>query len=334
MRKAVSAKSVGLLAAGYARLYHATQLPLYEQECHRAIGWLLENRLSGYSGACWGYPFDVYSRSTVYLAGTPTVVATSFIAQAFVAAYEQFGDDVFLSTARSACDYVLKDLPAIVDAHGICIPYHAAISIPVHNANLLGVALLSRVYRHTQEKILLDYAQRAIRYTLSFQRPDGAWSYGEHEGLRWVDSFHTGFILDSIHHYVENTGDDWPLAALNRGVEYYEGHFFLQNGAPKYTDRSLYPIDVRCASQAIQTLSLLSDRFPQGKGLACKVAHWAITHLQDPKGYFYYQINRLFVNKTPYIRWSQGPMLCGLATLLDVGSAANGSKLSHKVSVI
>lgn len=316
IRKTVSAKSVGLLASGYAKLSRICDEPQYKKEARRALDWLMANRLSDYSGACWGYPFDVYTRSTIYLAGTPTVVATSFIAQAFVDAYEQLGDTAYLSVARSACDFVLQDLPAITDGDAICIPYHATSSVPVHNANLLGVALLSRVYRHTGEQELYDYAQRALRYTLDRQRADGAWYYGEHRSLRWVDGFHTGFVLDALHYYIESTGDEEPLPALQRGLDYYQRHFFLEDGIPKFIDRSLYPIDVRCAAQAIQTFSLLAERYPHGLDLACKVAHWAIKHLQDPSGYFYYQITRFFVNKISYLRWSQGPMLCALAQLL------------------
>jgi len=138
IRKTVSLKSVGLLVSGYAKLSRIWREPHYENETRRALDWLIANRLPGYSGPCWGYPFDVYTRSTAYLADTPTVVATSFIAQAFADAYEQLGDTTYLSVARSACDFMLKDLPAIVDGDAVCIPYHAASSVPVHKANLLG----------------------------------------------------------------------------------------------------------------------------------------------------------------------------------------------------
>lgn len=326
IRKTISAKSVGLLASGYAKLSRIWGEPHYENETRRALDWLMANRLPGYSGSCWGYPFDVYTRSTVYLADTPTVVATSFIAQAFVDAYEQLGDTTYLSIARSSCNFILKDLPAIAEGDGIFIPYHAAISVPIHNANLLGVSLLSRVYRHTGERELSDYSKRALSYTLTRQRADGAWYYGEHPSLRWVDGFHTGFVLDSLYYYVESTGDEKPIPAIRLGLDYYRQHFFLDDGTPRFTDRNLYPIDVRCAAQAIQTFGLLADRYPQGLSLACKVAHWAIKHLQDPSGYFYYQIKKFFVNRIPYMRWSQGPMLCALTELLLTMDRANDRK--------
>jgi hypothetical protein len=318
IRKTISAKSVGLLASGYVGLYRVRRKSIYEDEARRALDWLRANSLPGYSGVCWGYPFDVYTRSTIYLAGTPTVVATSFIAQAFVDAYEVLGSPDYLSVARSACEYILKDITPITDGDSICIPYHVHSSVPVHNANLLGVALLSRVYRHTKETGLYDYAQKALRYTLDRQRPDGAWHYGEDPRLRWVDGFHTGFVLDALHCYVENTGDERPLPAMHRGLEYYRQNFFLKDGTPRFTDRRVFPVDVRCAAQAIQTFSLRAHGCRRNLDLACKVAHWTIEHLQDPTGYFYYQIRRFFVNRIPYIRWSQGPMLCALATLLGV----------------
>lgn len=310
----ISPKSVGLLASGYVRL-HWRKLHL-EREAHKALEWLITERLPGYSGACWGYPFSVQTRGTAYVRGTPTVVATSFIAQAFLDAYEELGDALYLEVARSACDFVMCDLPALACGAGICIPYHPKGPIRVHNANMLGVALLARVYYHTAERCLFDYARRALRGTLSRQRPDGAWHYGEEPGLHWIDGFHTGFVLDGLYHYLKSTGDGEPAVALQRGLDYYHRHLFLAHGVPKYADNRLYPIDVRCAAQAIQTFSLVGDWFPAGHEFARTVARWTIQHMQAPAGYFYYQIHRPFVIKTPFLRWSQGPMLCALATLL------------------
>ena len=44
----------------------------------------------GYSGACWGYDFDWQTRFDHFPAFTPTIVATSFVTNALVAAHEAF----------------------------------------------------------------------------------------------------------------------------------------------------------------------------------------------------------------------------------------------------
>jgi hypothetical protein len=53
--------------------------------------------------------------------------------------------------------------------------------------------------------------------------------------------------------------------------------------------------------------------------LAVKVAQWAIEHMQDGSGYFYYRrYARGLVNKTPTLHWGQATMMCALAALYQV----------------
>jgi hypothetical protein len=73
-------------------------------------GFLLENQSAGYSGACWGFNFhwqDLYRYSKK---GLPTVVITSFVANAFLDLYEVTKDRTYLDIARSSCEFILKDL--------------------------------------------------------------------------------------------------------------------------------------------------------------------------------------------------------------------------------
>ena len=50
-------------------------------------------------------------------------------------------------------------------------------------------------------------ARAALAYSCSRQLPDGAWYYGEESRYHWIDNFHTGYNLDSIQCYIDNTGD-------------------------------------------------------------------------------------------------------------------------------
>jgi len=50
--------------------------------------------------------------------------------------------------------------------------------------------------------------------------------------------------------------------------------------------------------------------------MAYKIGRWAITHMQDREGFFYYQKTRFFTNRIPYIRWGQAWMMYGFSRLL------------------
>src|SRR5204863_494903 len=127
-----------------------------------------------------------------------------------------------------------------------------------------------------------------MEYSCTRQLPDGAWWYGEEEKYHWIDNFHTGYNLDSLKCYIDNTQDTTFLRQLNTGFEYFQRTFFESSGRPRYYNNRAQPIDIQCASQAIETLTKFSDR-PGALAFAERVALWTITNMQDPSGYFYYR---------------------------------------------
>ena len=159
-------------------------------------------------------------------------------------------------------------------------------------------------------------AQKAFQYTAEHQRPDGSWCYAEYPNTRWVDNFHTGYVLDCFKLYGEFTGDDRFAVKMDVGYEYWKATFFLPDGTPRYYNYKTLPIDIQCCSQAIDTLVFFSDRDPESLSLAMNVARWTIENMQDKTGYFYYRrYSPWLVNKTPTLHWGQATMLCALAGL-------------------
>jgi hypothetical protein len=51
--------------------------------------------------------------------------------------------------------------------------------------------------------------------------------------------------------------------------------------------------------------------------LAEGVFNWAMKHMWDERGFFYYRVLRLCTIRTSYMRWSQAWMLLALSTLLN-----------------
>jgi hypothetical protein len=186
----------------------------------------------------------------------------------------------------------------------------------VHNSTTLGASLLARTHSYTHNETYVDLAKKAFLYTAERQRPDGSWYYGERPDIRWVDNFHTGYVLDCYKQYLESTGDDRFESTLKRGYDYWKKNFFLPDGTPRYYNYKTLPIDIQCCSQAIDTLVFFSDRDPESIALASKVARWTIKHMQDRTGYFYYRrYSPWIVNTTPTLHWGQATMLCAMAGL-------------------
>ena len=103
---------------------------------------------------------------------------------------------------------------------------------------------------------------------------------------------------------------------LKRGLAFFMDAFFEKNGRPNYYHDRGYPLDIQCASQAIDTLVHFSDYEPSCLPLAQQVADWTIDNMQDKSGYFYYRILPAKKVKIPMIHWGQCTMYRALAALL------------------
>jgi hypothetical protein len=128
-----------------------------------------------------------------------------------------------------------------------------------------------------------------VAYSCSRQLPDGGWYYGEDSRYHWIDSFHTGYNLDSIQCYIDSTGDQTFRPQMDRGLRYFTQTFFEPSGRPKYYHNRAYPIDIQCAAQGIETLAKFAAHDPEALPTALRVAQWTIRNLQDASGYFYYR---------------------------------------------
>ena len=338
IKKETSSKGMGFCALGYLNLYKSTNNENYLEKAKYCLDWLISHPSPGYSGYCWGNHFSYESRGGCIPIGVPSIVWTSLIANVFYRSLRSPDDPEYFKIAESSCQHILKDIETYTDSNNaICFMYTPVSKVDrnggshkgcIHNSNVLGAWLLANLYRYTGDKELLSVAEKSINYTLKYQLPNGGWYYGEEPKFRWVDNFHTGYVLESIYGYIKATQDTGPERKLKKGFRFFKSTFFSPDGTPRYYDHKTYPIDIQCASQGIQTLVNLHEYDEPALDLAKKVALWTIRNLQHPKGYFYFRKYPLWTNKTPMFHWGQSTMLAALAVLLR-----EITPLSHKDSV-
>ncbi len=308
VKKGYNPKGLGLFVTGYCNLYNLDPKEEYLQKIIKLSDQLLDLKSSGYSGSCWGYNFDWQARAFFQPKYTPTVVATSFIADALIEAYEITKDQKYLDTAIDTSLFILNDLNRTYDDQGnFSFSYSPLDKTQVFNASLLGAKLLSQVYRYTADKTLLDEAEKAVKYVCNFQKENGAWAYGTLPYHQWVDNFHTGYNLECIYVYQTISGDNQFSKNISKGLKYYLETFFTKEGISKYYNDSIYPIDIHAPAQLIVTLRKLNV-FEENKPLINKVLSWTINNMQSDIGYFYYQKKKFFNSRIPYIRWAQAWM--------------------------
>ena len=316
IKKQYNAKGLALFISSYCNLYQINPKREYLKKIHFLLDQLYLIEVKGYSGNCWGYNFDWQSRAFFQPRNTPTIVASTFIGYSLLDAYDIIKDETLLDKARSICDFILKDLNRTFDKKGnFCFSYSPLDKTQVFNASLLGARLLARVYSYTKEPNLISEAKKSVEYCVSYQQESGAWAYGTLDFHKWIDSFHTGYNLECISEYAKYSGDNSYNNVVKKGLEYYLKTFFTKDGKSKYYSNMLYPIDLHSSAQLIITLSRLGQ-FNIYKNMIDKVLEWTITNMQDKQGFFYYQKRKYFVNKIPYIRWTQAWMFFALTTYL------------------
>lgn len=316
IEKEYNSKGLGLFLSGYCNLYKSESKQEYLEKIRFLADELMKIESSGYSGYCWGYNFDWQARAFFQPKNTPTVVASTYIGYAFLDAYEVTQDDKYLKIARSVCDFILKDLNRSYDANGnFAFSYSPLDKSVVYNASLLGSKLLSRVYSYTKEEILINEAKKSIEFCCGKQNENGSWGYGTYEFHQWIDNFHTGFNLECISDYMKHSGDNSYKENLDKGLSYYVNTFFTQDGISKYYNNSVYPIDIHAPAQLVVTLSRLNV-LDSRRDLVDRVLNWTIHNMQSEQGYYYYQINKYFSSKIPYIRWAQAWMFFSLSEYL------------------
>lgn len=308
----------GYMAWGYLTMLKSTGDDSYKRKAVSCLEWLKSNKAPGFEHYSWGKMFDFASRGGRQGKFEPITVWTSLIGLTFLDAYEIIGGRAYLEVADSVCRWILERPRNLTDS-GFCINYTSfgRGDCTIHNQSMLGAAMLARTYKLTGNDEYLEAAREAIKYTCTRQLSDGSWYYGEEPKYHWVDNFHTGYNLDALKCYIESTNDRTYEDNLSKGFDFFKKSFFEPTGRPKYYHNRPYPIDIQCASQAIETLANLSAYDESSLPLGMRVARWTIENMQDRSGYFYFMQYPLMTLKVPMIHWGQGTMFKAFTLLLS-----------------
>ncbi|MFQ5639514.1 MAG: hypothetical protein ACE5IR_16135 [bacterium] len=323
IEKKINPKGMGLFAKSYLNLYQNTQEQQYLERSQECLNWLEENFSPGYSGACWGYPFHWQSK-TFIPRGTPSGVVTAVVGDAFWAFYTFSMEKKYLELCQSICQFFMNDLNIDkIDKDRICFSYTPITHDHIHNANLFVAEFLIRVGTEIKNEEYINYGLRAVNYSLSYQNPDGSFYYfgPPDEVKKWVDNYHTGFVLRALYAIYKLTEDNKLLEKIGKCFKHYIDNFFIEKVIPKFQPNRIYPIDIHCCSEAILCLAHLSEAFSEGRELLQNVTNWTIDNMQDKHGYFYHAkrksrfVKLIFTAKIPYMRWGQAWMLRALSEL-------------------
>ncbi len=322
IKKNINPKTFGLITQGYCDLFRLTKEHQFLEKIETALEWLIIHSNKDFGKYCWGIPYTWQMVRPNYLIpkGAPQSTLTAVNALSFLDAFHLTQNEKYLDVSKSCAKFMLEDLRIRkIKTNEISFSYTPYDDTHVLNVNLHIGALFSRLWKITNEDIYHDYCVKGMNFVMSHQREDGAWYYSSDiDGyVNAVDNTHTGDNLEYLQIISENLDDFMYRDKFNLGIEYYANNFFLETGMPKYTDKSIYPVDIHTCSQSVITLSLLAKNNSVYLDLAKKVNDWIIRNMFDHRGYFYYRLyQKNNYDKNDFIGWGDAWMIKALACLL------------------
>ncbi len=340
--KGFNPKAGALFLLGNLKLYQLTKEDCYRQECHRLIQEIKMTAIQRPTGVSWGYNFDWQARAFYVPQGTPNIVTTVFVGQGLLEYARAFDHNGIHEMLQDIKSFILQEMILWEKADQLCFAYIPGESTEVHNANLLTAAFLSRLYAMNPQERLAEMIHKAVQFSISDIRADGFWPYGLKPHHRWMDNFHTGFNLEALLTIQDNLETDRYAEVIGRVYHYFLNNMFCADGAPKYYDSKVYPIDIHTIAEDMILLSKIvryshkpfgdSDK-EHARQLANSIFTKAVQKFWNPKGYFYFQEHPWGMNRIAYMRWSQAWMFYALACYEEMkGSGhADGNEMKNRI---
>jgi hypothetical protein len=286
----------------------------------------------------WGYPFPWQSRWFWAPVGTPNAVVTATVGWYLL----ECADVASVKEARSlgleAANFLLHRLRFTPQGDGsLALSYTPLDRTRIVNVSMLGARLMARAIRveewvpvpgvSTNRAEIADRVDRLVSFVRGSQKENGCWPYAPDIRGRWEDSFHTGFILESLLD-LQHLGVDVPKETLIRGFQAYE-RFFDNDGGARLTPSPDAPYDAHSAAQGILTYAALAradqpwtGATDQAAERSRRIAAWATDQLWlRERGYFAYRIRRGKTDPIEYTRWVQAWMALAMATTATLEAA-------------
>lgn len=282
----------------------------------------------------WGYPFPWQSRFFYVPPRTANAVVTAMVGWHLLDWADHVGSTRARDLGQGAALCISEGLPHLpVGPDGAALAYVSGTAAKIVNVSALGARLLLRVGKaaaggaggavtSADGERVISQAERLTRFVLSEQLGDGAWRYGVDARGRWLDSYHTGFILEALL-CLRELGQRIPADAIDRGFVAYEA-FFDEDGGARYSREPGAPYDAHSAAQGIVTYAARAgdgseprESRADASERVYRIAEWCLDRLWIPeRGHFAHRIDRGRRDEQEYTRWVQAWMALALGTAI------------------
>jgi hypothetical protein len=313
------------LILGFLNCYQVANDHQYLSKAKEIAQELILSSIGGYSGHCWGYPFDWQTNRGLWKKEIPFITTTPYCFEAFLDLYDTTHEQKYLDIAHSSFLFAINDLKESREGPTIAAcTYSPLDSTKVLNANAYRAYMLLEGYKRFGESVALEKAKKNINYILAHQNEDGSWLYAmENPQDNFIDNFHTCFVLKNLYKANQVLHDTQISAAIERGYAYYRKNLFYTDGTPKPFSKigrlALVKIELYDYAEGIILNLLLCKEFNDAMDIADHLVSEVLTKYQKKDGSFITRINFGGIRNTvPYLRWPQAQLFYALTNYYKV----------------
>jgi len=284
---------------------------------------LLSQSIPGYSGFCWGYPFDWQNVNGLMPKDTPHITATPYCYEVFTRLFELTGEENYLEVARSVANFVFCDLnDTIVRSDAAASSYTPYDHSKVVNASAYRAFVLFDAASRFQEESFYAKAWKNLRFILQSQQADGSWLYAiDNAPEAFIDHFHTCFVLKNLYKVNRHLRNSELRRSIQNGYRFYRQALFDENDNPRSfavaPRLQIVSLEMYNMAEAITLGSLLQSDIPEAFLFAQRLTNRLVRKYQLRAGHW---VTRIYVggirHTLPFLRWPQSQLFYALTNLL------------------
>jgi hypothetical protein len=331
-RATVNPKALALFLGAVARLPTGSAGARIGGELEEAIA---SRATPHQDGLGWGYPFGWQSRHFWAPPHLPNAVVTSMVAWHLFEYAERHGSARAQSMALAGARFLAAGLARSEAPGGEAIAYTPKDGTQVVNVSALAARVLARAAVVDESPRLREIATELVGFVLAHQREDGSWPYATDPRGQWEDSFHTGYVLESLL-AVQAYGVDVPHAALRAGFEAYP-RFYGPDGEARLLPRADSVLDAHAAAPGILTYAALAgwNEGPRSlrdtaAGRSLAVARWSVEYLWlSERGHFAYRVRQGRRDEREFTRWVTAWMCLAMTIAAELQAHGSATRPAH-----
>ena len=311
------------LLMGFLNLFKYNNKQEYLDKAKDLYEDLLKQSIPGFSGLCWGYPFDWQTNRGLWTKGLPLITSTPYVFEAFLMLYDVTKEQKYLDTAYSIVEFAYNDINETKINDDISASSYSPIdNSMVNNASAYNGFLHIEAFNRFGDDKFLSRGKSFINFVINNKREDGSWLYAINNPQdEFIDNFHTCFVLKNLAKANKILNEKIIYKAIQKGYAFYKNNLFYNKNTPKpyaYIKHiNLVKVDLYDFAEGINLGLVLKDIIPEALDKSIILASEIIKNYTTDQGYFITKINFIGQrNKIPYLRWAQSQMFYSLSKLL------------------